>query len=52
MKENRSCSKKVLIDTVLVKMACLGGRPGQVVMGGDSFSRGREFESQCQILNG
>ena len=30
----------------------LGGSPGQVVMGGDSCSKGREFESQHCILNG
>ena len=28
------------------------GSPGLVVMGGDSFSKGREFESQCHILDG
>ena len=29
-----------------------GGRPGLVVMGGDSCSNGYEFESQCRVLNG
>ena len=29
-----------------------GGSTGLVVMGGDSFSKGREFESQHHILNG
>ena len=30
----------------------LGGSPGLVVMGGDSRSKGREFESRHHILNG
>ena len=30
----------------------VGGSPGLVVMGGDSHSRGREFESQHRILDG
>ena len=30
----------------------LGGSPGLVVMGGDSRSKGRGFESQCHILDG
>ena len=29
-----------------------GGRPGLVVMGGDSCSKGSEFESRHRILNG
>ena len=29
-----------------------GGSPGLVVMGGDSWSKGREFESQRRILDG
>ena len=29
-----------------------GGSPGLVVMGGDSSSEGRGFESQCRILDG
>ena len=29
-----------------------GGRPGQVVMEGDSCSKGCEFESQHHILDG
>ena len=29
----------------------LGGSPGLVVMGGDSCSKGRGFESQCNILD-
>ena len=29
-----------------------GGSPGLVVMGGDSRSEGRGFESQCHILDG
>ena len=30
----------------------MGGSPGLVVMGGDSCSEGRGFESQCCILDG
>ena len=30
----------------------LGGSPGLVIMGGDSRSEGRGFESQCRILDG
>ena len=30
----------------------MGGSPGVVVMGGDSRSEGRGFESQCHILDG
>ena len=30
----------------------MGGKPGLVVMGGDSHPRGRGFESQHQILDG
>ena len=30
----------------------LGGSPGLVVMGGDSGSEGRGFESRCRILDG
>ena len=30
----------------------LGGSPGQVVVGGDSRSKGRGFESRCWILDG
>ena len=30
----------------------LGGYPGVVIKGGDSYSEGREFESQHQILDG
>ena len=30
----------------------MGGSPGLVVMGGDSRSEGRGFESQCRILDG
>ena len=29
-----------------------GRRPGIVVMGGDSTSEGRGFESRCRILDG
>ena len=29
-----------------------GGSPGLVVMGGDSRTEGRGFESQCRILDG
>ena len=29
-----------------------GGSPGLVVMGGDSRTKGRGFESQCRILDG
>ena len=32
---------------------CIAGRsPGLVVMGGDSHSKGRGFESRCRILDG
>ena len=31
---------------------CLGGSPGLVVMGDDSYSRRREFESRRRILDG
>ena len=30
----------------------MSGSPGLVVMGGDSNSEGRGFESHCQILDG
>ena len=30
----------------------MGGSPGLVVMGGDSCSKGREFESRHRILDG
>ena len=30
----------------------MAGSPGLVVMGGDSYSKGREFESQHHILDG
>ena len=30
----------------------MGGKPGLVVMGGDSCAEGCEFESQHHILNG
>ena len=30
----------------------VGGSPGLMVMGGDSCSKGREFESQHRILDG
>ena len=30
----------------------MSGSPGLVVMGGDSNSEGRGFESQCRILDG
>ena len=30
----------------------MGGSPGLVVMGGDSCSKGREFEPQHRILDG
>ena len=35
-----------------LKNYALGGSPGLVVMGGDSLSKGRGFESQCRILDG
>ena len=34
------------------KLARLGGSPGLVVMGVDSRSKGRGFESQRRILDG
>ena len=34
------------------KMDKLGGSPSQVVMGGDSGSEGRGFESQRHFLDG
>ena len=36
----------------LVTSVLQGGSPGLVVMGGDSCSKGREFESQHHILDG
>ena len=36
----------------LGRISVLGGSPGLVVMGGDSCSKGREFESLHQILDG
>ena len=36
----------------LKTLARLGGSPGLVVMGGDSRSKGRGFESLCRILDG
>ena len=41
-------------DTNLeINLRCsLGGSPGLVVMGGDSRSKGRGFESQRRILDG
>ena len=38
--------------TVLSCLLLLKGPSGVVVMGGDSRSEGREFESQCHILDG
>ena len=35
-----------------VKKFTMGGSPGLVVMGGDSRSKGRGFESRRQILDG
>ena len=35
-----------------VTICLLGGSPGLVVMGGDSHSEGRGFESRCRILDG
>ena len=34
------------------KKANAGQEPGLVVMGGDSRSEGRRFESRCRILDG
>ena len=34
------------------KLKSWGGSPGLVVMGGDSRSKGRGFESRCRILDG
>ena len=39
---------KLMENNVSIK----GGSPGLVVMGGDSRSEGRGFESQCHILDG
>ena len=36
---------------IVSKQKC-GGNPGQVVMGGDSCSKGHEFESWHSILDG
>ena len=33
-------------------MSKVGGSPGVVVMGGDSYSKGREFKPQHCILDG
>ena len=35
-----------------IKMHFRGGSPGLVVMGGDSRSKGHEFESRYHILDG
>ena len=35
-----------------LKIVYVGGSPGLVVMGGDSYSKGREFESRHCILSG
>ena len=35
-----------------LKTLAMGGSPGLVVMGGDSCSEGRGFESRCRILDG
>ena len=39
-------------DGFVFKRCRLGGRPGPAVMGDDSCSRGRGFESQLWILDG
>ena len=43
-----------LYDTfvITIKWFTLGGSPGLVVMGGDSRSKGHEFESRRRILDG
>ena len=39
-------------DRFCVKNSWTGGSPGLVVMGGDSYSKGREFESRRRLLDG
>ena len=38
------------IPTHVTSKVVLGGRPGIVVMGGDSHSEGRGFKSRCRML--
>ena len=52
--KNRGQKMSVLLSTAEVKRPRYynGGSPGLVVMGGDSCSKGHEFESQHHILDG
>ena len=43
---------KILIKTIDAAALYWGGNTGLVVMGGDSRSKGCEFESQHRILDG
>ena len=43
---------KALVTIRLLKSPVKGGSPGLVVMGGDSYSNGREFESRHRVLDG
>ena len=44
--------KSVCLKCVALKTSGLGGIPGLVVMGGDSWSKGHRFESQHHLLDG
>ena len=46
-----SLSSGVSIENINIRIAW-GGSPGLVVMGRDSCSEGRGFESRCRILDG
>ena len=41
-----------LLPKIVPKMRDMAGSPGLVVMGGDSCSKGHEFESQHRVLDG
>ena len=41
-----------LTSSLLTKQVNQGGSPGLMVMGGDSHSKGRGFESRHRILDG
>ena len=41
-----------LATKYVIKILCLGGSPGLLVMGGDSCSKGHEIESWHRILDG
>ena len=43
---------EILLKLLNKQIIRFGGSPGLVVMGGDSCSEGRGFESRCHILDG